>query len=170
MKTPVLPDYINHFIQNLCAHEFQTVSNITQDPESKDYKGFRLELDGVKIVFRAAKITPKKEGLFVTLRKRVSPGTPTVPFDYADIDFAIIYAEKGPQKGYFIFESLLLVRQNILIKDQNSGKLGFRVYTPWCVPTSKQASKTREWQIKCFVYAQNTSENIQKMKSFLKIM
>ncbi len=67
-----------------------TISNYLQNSESKEYKACSYEINGIKIIERTAKITPKKIGQFVTCWKRNVNGI-TEPFkDSDDFDFFII--------------------------------------------------------------------------------
>ncbi len=157
---------MKYFIDHLCIPAgFKNVTNITPEPESMDYQGFRLNINEIKIIFRQAKITPKKEGLFVTLWQRKSPKLPIEPFSEHEADFSIIYVSNGTHQGYFIFNSSILVAKNIFSKNENSGKLGFRVYPPWSSPSSTQGITTQKWQTNYFVYLE---QNIEKFKSLFE--
>ena len=53
------------------------------EPESKEYDACRFELNEKHVICRSAKITPKKQGQFVTFWKRKGSG-PIEPFDDKD--------------------------------------------------------------------------------------
>lgn len=127
------------------------LSNIESDLECEEYFGHNFSLNNFKIKFRKAKITPTKNGQFVTLWRRNSDRK-TEPFNTADdFDFYIIATEKDTQFGFFIFPKKVLAEKQILTSDQKEGKRGFRVYPNWDVPESKQAEKTKNWQTKYFI-------------------
>lgn len=46
------------------------ISDFENEPESKEYDACRFKLNGLNIISRKAKITPKKIGQFVTFWKR----------------------------------------------------------------------------------------------------
>lgn len=134
------------------------LSNIETDLECEEYFGYNFSLTTLKIKFRKAKITPTKNGQFVTLWRRNSEGK-TEPFNASDnFDFYIIAAEKDTQFGFFIFPKKVLVEKQILTINQKEGKRGFRVYPNWDEPESKQAEKTKSWQTKYFIDITNHNE------------
>lgn len=141
---------LSYIIKLLC-----NVGNlkVTKTPiielESIEYNANRFELDNFKIVFRKAKITPIKLGLFVTLWKRFN--SKIVPLNINEVDFVIIYVESNELSGIFIFNSQLLVDKKIISNEINKGKLAFRVYPPWIDVISKQAILTQKWQTEYFI-------------------
>lgn len=125
--------------------------NFASDPESEEYSGADFSLNTFIIKFRKAKITPTKNGQFVTLWRRNSSGK-TEPFTASDhFDFYIIATEQNNNSGFFIFPKKILAEKQILTGSQNEGKRGFRVYPPWDKPESKQAERTQKWQIQFFI-------------------
>jgi len=65
----------------------QLRDNFEIDLESQNYGACQFSLDGQKVMFRIAKITPKKVGQFVVLWKRSRRGA-IEPYDIKDdIDF-----------------------------------------------------------------------------------
>jgi hypothetical protein len=137
------------------------VSNLELDPKSAEYAACSFCLNEYAILFRSAKITPTKNGQFVTLLKRNSEGI-TAPFYIIDdIDFAIICTRTPTHFGAFIFPKFILHQKGILADDEKDGKRGFRVYPPWDIVENKQAKQTQEWQLKYFLEMPNdsTSEN-----------
>ncbi|MBB1148581.1 MULTISPECIES: MepB family protein [unclassified Myroides] len=121
------------------------------DPECQEYSGCSCTIASHRIIYRKAKITPKKIGQFVTVWKRNEAGI-TAPFSTADtIDFFIILTEDQHQSGCFIFPKAVLEQHGIITTDAKEGKRGFRVYPSWDTPTSKQALKTQQWQQQYFI-------------------
>ena len=126
------------------------ISNVDADLECREYFGYNFMLNNFKIKFRKAKVTPTKNGQFVTLWKRNIEGK-TEPFNICDdFDFYIIAAELNTQIGFFIFPKKILAEKQIL-SDQKEGKRGFRIYPKWDEPENKQAGKTKSWQTKFFI-------------------
>ena len=129
----------------------QNISNYLQNQESQEYKACSYEIDGVKIIERTAKITPKKIGQFVTCWQRNANGI-TEPFkDTDDFDFFIIKVFGENSAGYFKFPKVALIKNGIISTEKKDGKRGFRVYPIWNKPTSKQAIKSQNWQLKYFI-------------------
>jgi len=127
------------------------LSEITQDLECEDYLGFNFKINKTRIKFRKSKLTPKKIGQFVTFWKRDIDGK-TVPFDMNDdFDFYIILVEEYENFGVFIFPKSILEKKNLISSEQKSGKRGFRIYSDWHFPNSKQAEKTKIWQTEYFI-------------------
>ena len=128
-----------------------TISNYLQNSESKEYKACSYEINGIKIIERTAKITPKKIGQFVTCWKRNVNGI-TEPFkDSDDFDFFIIKVFDKNSVGYFKFPKTALIKNGIISTEKKDGKRGFRVYPIWSKPTSKQAIKAQNWQLEYFI-------------------
>ncbi|TGL75474.1 MepB family protein [Leptospira jelokensis] len=127
------------------------------EKESFEYKACHFKCNQKKILFRSAKLTPKKKGLFVTLWKRNSKGA-IQPFTLKDsIDLCIIEAIDKDQIGYFIFDKHTL-HANGIISGKSKGKLGFRIYPTWTKPDNKQALTTQKWQIPYF-YESNPNDS-----------
>ncbi|SFI43422.1 MepB family protein [Halpernia frigidisoli] len=145
-----------------------SISDIVQDLECEDYFGYDFTIGRFNVKFRKAKITPKKIGKFVTLWKRNVNGK-TEPFNITDdFDFYIISAIEKQKSGFFFFPKNILENHQILTSNKKAGKLGFRVYTNWDFPDSKQAIKTKFWQGDYFIDLENnTVENLKKFKNIL---
>jgi hypothetical protein len=112
------------------------------EDESSEYGAYRFKLNDCKILFRVAKITPKKVGQFVTIWKRVRNG-PIQPYDISDpIDLIVISVREGDQFGQFVFPKSILREHEIISNNGNGGKRGIRVYPPWDKLLNKQAQKT----------------------------
>ena len=127
------------------------VSNLTVNPESKEYSACSFELNNLKIIYRASKITATKTGQFVSIWKRNDSGI-TEPYDFDDaFDFIVITCIKEEQIGQFIFSKQTLAKHNIINNNGAIGKRGMRVYPPWDQAENKQAMKTQQWQKEFFV-------------------
>ncbi|MGO4523267.1 MepB family protein [Microvirga sp. 2MCAF35] len=116
------------------------------EQESSEYGACTIDLSGLALRFRVAKITPTKVGQFVTLWKRIGGG-PIRPFDMSDPDdLFVISCRKDRCLGQFVFPKSVLRDHDIVAKDGKGGKRGMRVYPPWDQPTSRQALQTQHWQ------------------------
>ncbi|BDD10832.1 hypothetical protein FUAX_32640 [Fulvitalea axinellae] len=126
------------------------ISNVRTESEGKEYHACRFELNGLKIISRNGKVTPKKAGQFVTFWKRNQEDI-TEPFHVSDpIDFYVITVEDKDRLGQFVFPKTALIKNGILSTDKKEGKRGFRVYPPWDKAGNKQAEKTQQWQLAFF--------------------
>jgi hypothetical protein len=127
------------------------ISNLAVNPESKEYSACSFDLNNLKIIYRASKITPTKTGQFVSIWKRNESGI-TEPYDFNDpFDFIIITCIKEQQIGQFVFSKQNLANHGIINKNGIEGKRGIRVYPPWDEAENKQAMKTQQWQKEFFV-------------------
>lgn len=144
------------------------LSEIIQDPESEDYLGFNFRINDIKIKFRKSKLTPKKIGQFVTFWKR-DQNKKTVPFDVEDdFDFYIILIEENENAGFFIFPKSILEKKDLISSQSKAGKRGFRIYSDWHFPTSKQAERSKLWQTRYFINFANTeSSTLEKFETIL---
>ena len=119
--------------------------------ESTEYEACHFQLGDKSVEFRTSKITPKKNGQFVAIWKRNEQGL-TQPFEDTDqLDLMIISSKREDNWGLFIFPKAVLIQQAIITSKGRNGKRGIRVYPPWEEPTSRQAAKTQEWQVRYFV-------------------
>lgn len=144
--------YIQTHVFNACGFEY---TEPLLEIESAEYKACYFKLNDLHVRFRKAKITPTKIGQFVTLWKRVESGI-IAPFEDTDsIDLVIVNVESGNQFGQFIFPKSVLCQQGIFTVSQKEGKRGFRVYPPWDKTDNKQATKTQNWQLNCFLDLSN---------------
>jgi len=126
------------------------LTKIVQEKESHDYDACTFFMNNKIVVFRSAKITPTKNGQFVTLWKRIGDSA-IMPYDSADlIDFVIICVRKEERLGQFIFPKEVLVDKGYMSQDKKGGKRAMRVYPSWDKPESKQAKTTQEWQLEYF--------------------
>lgn len=135
-------------VYDKCGFE---LTNYTGDAESLAYGACSFHLNGNRILFRVAKITPTKTGQFVATWKRNEAGK-TSPFDFADdLDFVIITAISGSNFGQFIFPKSVLAEKGIISQNGKAGKRGIRVYPPWDSVNNKQAQRTQDWQVDYFL-------------------
>lgn len=156
---------VKELVYDNCNFEF---SNLVIDLESEEYQACAFKLNSFQIIHRLSKITPTKIGQFVTIWKRNDKGI-TTPYDVLDdFDLIIITSKCGENLGQFVFPRSVLLEKGIISDNNTSGKRGIRVYPPWDVPTSKQALKTQNWQIKYFYSIKNDSFDIELVKRFFR--
>ncbi len=126
--------------------------NIVKELDNIEYDACRLKINNKNVLFRNAKITPKKIGQFVTLWKRSRETKKIIPIDFNDnVDIVIIAIADPESEGQFIFDKYLLSKKGIFSCNNKEGKRAIRVYPPWCKVTSAQAIKTQKWQEKQFL-------------------
>ena len=118
-----------------------------REAESDEYDACRFVLNGKKVIYRQAKVTPKKVGQFVTVWQR-NPTSGTIePFrSDSDFDFVVVGVCDGSHHGQFVFPKAALAERGVISSHTSAGKRGFRVYPEWDEPTSKQAKATQAWQ------------------------
>lgn len=147
---PSMPEDLKPIEELLVSLNF-SVKNIVIEKECQEYKGYQIDGNNSKIIYRKSKITPTKKGQFVTVWKR-TPAGPIAPFDQNDcIDFVIILSKNSKQSGFFVFPEKILLEQAIFSTPKKEGKRGFRIYLPFEDLDSKQAIKTQQWQAPFFV-------------------
>lgn len=130
-------------IYGKCALE---ISDFQDELESKEYDACRFKLNGLNIISRSAKITPKKTGQFVTFWKRDSNG-PIKPLDENDrFDFFVVNVKNETEFGQFVFPKNELIKRGIISTDKKEGKRAFRVYPNWDVAKNTTAARTQKWQ------------------------
>ncbi len=138
------------------------ISDFKIETESKAYNACQFQLNGLNILSRNAKITPKKAGQFVTFWKRKGNG-PIAPFDENDqIDFYIVNVRTENEFGQFVFPKSILIKKGIISTKKKEGKRAFRVYPNWDTVKNKQAERTQKWQLNYF-YQINSSTDLQKV-------
>ncbi len=147
------------FLEKLLYDYFKyKITNLIINKESNEYGACLFNLNGIKFLYRNAKITPTKIGQFVTVWKR-SDNKITIPYSLNDaLDYYIISVQKDAFMGYFIFP-INILHTNGIVSDLNGngGRRGFRVYPIWDKPDNKQAEKTQKWQISYFLDCSNLS-------------
>ncbi|WMV71609.1 MepB family protein [Xenorhabdus griffiniae] len=150
----------------LLPSAFPLTSTPYLETESHDYGAMRFQLAGKSIIFRQAKTTPNKQGQFVTLWKRPTPDSEIMPFEKNDdIDFCLIATFSEHQKGIFLFDSHVLIKQGIFSSQTKTGKRAIRVYPTWVFPTSRQALQTQKWQSSYFINFDKQETAIEKFKN-----
>lgn len=86
----------------------------------------------------------------MTLWKRIGKGS-IQPYDLSDpFYYFVICTRKYSYFGQFVFPKSILCDQDIISKMNKGGKRAMRVYPSWDNPSSKQAKKTQDWQLKYF--------------------
>jgi len=134
------------------------ISRINNSPEGIEYDACQFELNGMKVICRSSKITPKKVGQFVTFWKRNQEGI-TEPFCENDrIDFYVINVKNKNRFGQFVFPKSELVKRGIISTKIKDGKRGFRIYPKWDKAQSKQAERTQKWQLNYFYEIQEETD------------
>src|SRR5690606_24015237 len=138
-------------IQKFILENFNlNLRNLEQEAESSAYCACRFTLNDRVVIFRKAKITPAKNGQFVTCWKRNGEGI-TQPFESSDdFEFLMIAVESGNRSGVFIFPKKVHEAQKIIMNEVSGGKRGIRVYPSWDTTASRQADKTQKWQLEHF--------------------
>ena len=126
------------------------ITDFIMEPEGKHYNACQFKIDGRLVICRTAKITPKKVGQFVSFWKRNTMGE-IRPFSEEDnFNFYFVCVNKDGRTGRFFFPKSILIAQGIVSTFSKDGKRGFRVYPIWDTTTTKQATKTQQWQLMYF--------------------
>ena len=133
--------------------------------ESQEYGAHTGCVNNSSVIFRVAKKTPQKMGWFVTLWKRNADNI-TVPYDVKDAPgFFIIMVSQENQIGQFVFPQTILLDKKIISTNDEGGKRGIRIYSPWENLSSPQAIKTQQWQIEYFIpFDMQEEKIIEKIK------
>ena len=63
----------------------------------------------------------------------------------------IVNVSDGAHIGQFFFPKSLLVKKKVFSVNGVGGKRAIRVYPPWDKVESKQAVKTKSWQVEYFI-------------------
>lgn len=138
------------------------ISKVNNELEGTEYDACQFELNGMKIISRSSKITPKKVGQFVTFWKRNQSGE-TEPYSENDqFDFYVINAKSKDRFGQFVFPKSELINKGFISSEKKDGKRGFRVYPSWDKTLNKQAQKTQKWQLDYF-YEINQTTDLKKV-------
>ncbi len=137
--------------ENLYSKINIVIDNFKIEKESVAYNACSFEINNKNILYREAKVTPTKIGLFVSIWKRNNTGI-TEPFNVDDdIDLVVISCRNGEQFGQFVFPKNVLVEKKIFTYNNIEGKRGIRVYPPWAITENKQAKQTQAWQLEYFL-------------------
>ena len=143
------------------------ISDFKTETESNEYGACRFELNGLNIICRNAKITPKKVGQFVTFWKRNGDGA-IEPLNETDrIDFYVVNVQMANQFGQFVFPKSVLIKKGIISTKTKEGKRAFRVYPYWDIANNKQAEQTQKWQLKYF-YEVNNLTKLNEVRDLYK--
>lgn len=154
---------MNNILKEVYTKCLFEISDFVIEPESKEYKACNFKLDGKSILYRNAKITPKKVGLFVTCWKRNENGIIEPFHEDNQIDFYVINTRFEKEFGQFVFPKSVLIKKGIISTKNKEGKRGFRVYPKWDRPESNHAKKTQKWQLDYF-YEINNSTDLHRVK------
>lgn len=142
----MLPNNVILSIQHLYAPVGLALHTYAEQNESTEYSAAYFKLNQYNALFRQAKITPTKAGLFVTIWKRNSAGI-TAPYDMQDpIDYFVIGIHENNRIGQFIFPKQILHQHGYVSANGVGGKRAMRVYPPWANNLNAQAQKTQQWQ------------------------
>lgn len=143
------------------------ISDLHNEDEGINYDACQFELNGLNIISRSSKITPKKIGQFVTFWKRNEKGI-TEAFNETDkIDFYIVNVKTEENLGQFVFPISVLINKKIISTETQEGKRGFRVYPPYSKTSNKQAEKTQKWQIN-YYFEINKSIDVDEIINLYK--
>ncbi|WKK77639.2 MepB family protein [Marivirga salinae] len=151
---------IQNTIYNKCG---LALLNFKAESESKEYDACQFKLNGLNVISRSAKVTPKKAGQFVTFWKRNGNG-PIEPFHESDpIDFFVVNIQAEDKFGQFVFPKSVLIKKGVISTNKKEGKRAIRVYPIWDIAKSKQAIRTQKWQIEYF-YEIGEATDLEKVK------
>lgn len=150
-KIEYIPENLTQAIDGIYLSNKLVINDLVCSLEGKKYGACSFTLNSKVVVFRVARITPKKIGQFVTFWKRAENGL-IRPYDLTDpADLFVISVQKKEFCGQFIFPKALLFEKGIVSKEGIGGKRAFRVYPPWDNPVSQQGRKTQIWQLEYFL-------------------
>ncbi len=161
---------INFLINILNELKFDIkLISINKEKKSLVYSSCQYLINNKNSLFRVSKITPKKNGQFVTIWKRNQQNI-IVPYENIDqIDFVIILTADINNLGCFIFTNEILTKQNIFSSLTSEGKRGIRIYPKWEDSLSKLAYNSKKWQIKYFIDLNSDKNTIlKKIKDLMK--
>ncbi len=148
-------DFVEKKIYKTCG---LVISDLQLEPEGKIYHACHFKLNDKKVYSRLSKITPKKNGQFVTFWKRNKEAI-TEPFSERDnFYFLIINVKFENRFGQFVFPKSILLKKGIITTSKKEGKRGFRVYPIWDIAVNKQATKTQKWQLDYFLELNQTPD------------
>lgn len=145
-----LPQVLNFVEDKVYRPNNMQIHDFRIEVEGKAYGACNFRLNLKNVCFRVGKITPRKEGYFVTFWKRSEAG-PIRPYDLNDvIDLFVVNVEKDGMFGQFVFPKAELFKRGVLAKEGVGGRLAIRVYSPWDTAKNKQAKVTQAWQVLYF--------------------
>jgi len=138
---------MNEFLDSIKAAGINCSDPMYED-ESQEYSACHFRVNERQVDYRAAKITQKKNGQFVTFWKRLNAIGKIMPFD--DFDLLVVAVREQERVCHFIFPKTLFSEKGIISLDGVGGKRGFRVYPKWDKSVNRQAQITQKWQLECF--------------------
>lgn len=164
-----IPKQLNNAICNLYKNnEIEITMTPVYGKYNYEYDGMYLALNNQNVVYRSAKVTPKKIGQFVAVWKK-KKGI-NHPYESSDkINLIIVDVSLNNKCGQFIFDREILIKKGILTHEGKIGKMAFRVYPPWDTPIAKQAISTQKWQLKYYI-DYSSIDTIEKQKLHKLIM
>lgn len=120
-----------------------TVQIVKNDSFNHAYSGMDLVLDKqLKLTYRQAKITPKKQGFFVTLWHKDSSEAVNIPYSATDLEHGLlIFVPHDKAPGFFVLNQSVCEQLGILKTESKPGKMGFRIYHPESQLEAKQARR-----------------------------
>lgn len=146
-------EFVMHVIydwKDILTAQNKRVEIVSYEDQNKAYGGCVVRVDDVLHRIRIAKITPRKSGQFVAIWQKDQMNK-NEPFDVsASPAFLTVFVFSGDMSGAFMFPKEVLKKKGIYRSDGSCGKMAFRLYPPWDVPTSKQAVRTQAWQCSYF--------------------
>ncbi|MDM1395599.1 MepB family protein [Myroides odoratimimus] len=133
-----IPNFLTRIDKSLTTKYNTPIYDVQIAEEKNDYNACTFCINNQKIVYREAKITPKKTGYFVAIWQRDNEGK-TIPYQITDdFDYLLI----STQQGYFLYPKEELAKLNIISTKLKEGKRGMRVYPVLETEMNKQALKT----------------------------
>lgn len=141
--------YVN---ENVYKPNQLVIHSIREEAQNADYGAGIFQLNSKSVRFRVAKITPNKNGQFVSFwEKDENNKNQPYTYDHATDLLVINTFANSNRFGQFVFPKDVLEQQDILKTATTKGKMAIRVYPSWDEPTSKQAINTQKWQLDYFV-------------------
>ncbi len=164
-----LNNELAEIIRNVYEKHSLQISDLIIESESVEYNACQFKLNGLDIICRNAKITPKKGGQFVTFWKRNEKG-PIEPFYETDpFDYFVVNVRTENHFGQFVFPKWVLIKKGIISTGKKEGKRAFRVYSPWDITKSKQAERTQKWQLDYFLEVHHSTDLKREKELYTKI-
>lgn len=146
--------------------------DLVKEPEADEYCGWKFTANALPCRFRKGKVTPTKNGQFVTLYDRSPSSAQIVPAGTVGPIPALLMVQCVEEArgvvGHFMFPSSALIANKIVAAANGSGgKLAFRVYPPWVDVESKQAATTQKWQCRYFILDTEAPKHAATVRSYL---
>lgn len=140
-----------------------------REEEAEEYCGWKFTANSLPCRFRQGKVTPTKNGQFVTLYDRSPITTKIVPTGIVGPVPALLMVQcvEKDFAGHFMFPSAALLANKIGAVGGSGRKLAFRVYPPWVDVESKQAASAQKWQCQYFVFDADAAQHASTVRTFL---